>query len=596
MFKPGDVAKVRADGRIVTILADAVKGGKWPIATSEGTFEEAELSQGHPSVIATANGDSQSDIFLDLHSASEDTFDEKVSYQMLRKLEKGLTKATLDLNGHWKNGASFEEGFQPLTSIFLDDLFMSPTDAAELLRATATGKALDRWLPINLRMSLSALRTCPFCGEEDFGTETNGTTVRLDGPPCKFSDGLPPTEWELNVPSGKLVIANDLRALFPLQNDQFDVNTYLGCRQTTLAYAAVGLAHGFVGNTCPGVYRCSGDTFKVANPPQKEEWDGKKYVAIDPPRSFEGTRVAGICTDLWWYSIADHNEVKRRCKRFQRKITDFNVETIDVKPGVYRFSHDEGTRLHEGPDERIYTRFEWVREPDPVGDLLSSYDVADVHAHAYVQAKVADWPTLYGKTKTQKSGRRIAVPWTDLTEEERSRAWQRIADQIFFTLGAGVAWHEKGFPRDKVPGNIPDIEPPAFRAQHAWYPFSRPYGGIFEAKKLTPSFAKLAFRILESVISFGMDVRESGGAREVRYVRERMLVAVQRYRELAAQHPEQADPDYVAWLGQKDRAEAWVKAFPLGPESAKKKRLPDLLARKAGQTTKKKTSAKRSVR
>ena len=51
-----------------------------------------------------------------------------------------------------------------------------------------------------------------------------------------------------------------------------------------------------------------------------------------------------------------------------------------------------------------------------------------------------------------------------------------------------------------------------------------------------------------------------------------MLVAVQRYRELAKEHPTLADPEYVTWLGQEGRAEAWVENFPLGPEFTDKHR------------------------
>ena len=143
---------------------------------------------------------------------------------------------------------------------------------------------------------------------------------------------------------------------------------------------------------------------------------------------------------------------------------------------------------------------------------------------------------------------------------------------MFCTIGGGVEWHEKGFPKAKVDPSMPDVDPPSFRAQHGWYPFSKPYGGLFEPKALAPSFAKFAFRVLESVISFGMNVQDGEHSREVRYVRERMLVAVKRYRELAKQHPGQADPEYVTWLSQKGRAEAWVENFELGPEFTEKHR------------------------
>jgi hypothetical protein len=51
-----------------------------------------------------------------------------------------------------------------------------------------------------------------------------------------------------------------------------------------------------------------------------------------------------------------------------------------------------------------------------------------------------------------------------------------------------------------------------------------------------------------------------------------MMIAVDRYRELAKQYPDQADPEYVTWLSQEGRAEFWVENFPLGPEFTDKHR------------------------
>jgi hypothetical protein len=163
------------------------------------------------------------------------------------------------------------------------------------------------------------------------------------------------------------------------------------------------------------------------------------------------------------------------------------------------------------------------------------------------------------------------TPWSEFTEAERLSAWQDVADHIFCTIGGGTEWHEKGFPLAKVDPSIPDVEPPSFRAQFSWYPFSAPYGGLFENIPFSPGFAKLVFRVLESVISFGMAVREdrAKGIREVGPARDRMMVAVKRYRELAPLYPEAADPAYVEWLSQKGRAEKWVRDFDLGPEVTK---------------------------
>jgi hypothetical protein len=581
MFKPGQIAVHVGQRRgIVTILPGAPAAGsrhKWPILTSDGVVDETKLIPGDPRVLATAGISVDADGVIKhvpLVSASQaalharmDALDkaeksgERLPVELRQEVQDALSKAPLVFNGHWKNGTILHD-FKTLKHLFLAAYTMSKADAEALIRGAKSDTPLDRWIPIDVNLSLTGLRACSFCGEEDFATETDGKVVRIVGEPCKFPNGLPPTEWELNVPSGKLVVANDLRELFPLPEDE-DFDTTLGCRQTALAYAANGMAHAFVGNSCPGVYECGKGLFKIANEP----WEDAK-----PRPKFEGKRVAGICTDLWWYSLCDQEEFERRCKRFKQKAKNFRVETITLKPGVYRFHHNEEARRQEGPKERVYTRFEWVREPDPVKDFLANYEVAEVNAHAYVLAQVARWPTLYGKITERLGGKETATPWSRMTAEDRINSWRAVADHVFCTIGGGTEWHEKGFPKAKVDAGIPDVDPPSFRAQHHWYPFSKPYGGLFEPKTLAPSFVKLAFRVLESVISFGMDVHDSEHSREVRYVRERMLVAVQRYRELAKQYPDLADPEYVAWLGQKGRAEAWVENFPLGPEFTEKHR------------------------
>ena len=58
MFKPGEIAKVRESGRIVTILPEppAKSTHKWPVATDGGVYDESELSPAHPTVLVTAEG------------------------------------------------------------------------------------------------------------------------------------------------------------------------------------------------------------------------------------------------------------------------------------------------------------------------------------------------------------------------------------------------------------------------------------------------------------------------------------------------------------------------------------------------------------
>lgn len=558
MFKPGDHVFVKAGMVGATVLSTDLSTS---IQTSEGVYEESDLLPGDPAVRRTAEGVSPT---WDHRSYAVRRWGEDepgLPMGLRQKVQELLKKATFDTNGHWKKGSVWDKSFNPLETAWVFDQSLRLSDAKKLVAAGENG--IDEWVEVNLH--LSGVMKCSHCGETEFGLETNGKVVRIAGKPCPYPDGLPLTEWELNVPSGKLVVANNLCALFPVISDDPDINTVLGCRQRALTYAEAGLAHGFVGNTCPGVYLVgsgSGAAYKIATKPHNEVWDGSKYVAVRTPK-FKGKFVASICTDLWWYSICDGDEFDRRVKHFGEKASDFGAKTVRVRPGVYRFRHDEGAVAQDGPQECVFTQFEWVREPDPVRDLLAEHQGISMNPHQYVAAQAERWPTLFGNGKK--------TPWSEYTEAERLSAWQEVADQIFCTIGGGTEWHEKGFPLAKANPTVPDMEPPSFRAQYSWYPFSAPYGGLFENIHFSPGFAKLAFRVLESVISFGMAVREDRpkGIREVGPARARMMVAVKRYRELAPLYPEAADPAYVGWLSQEGRAEKWVRDFDLGPKVIK---------------------------
>lgn len=584
MFKPGDLALVAATQQTVTVKAVLRNSKIIPdlIETTAGAFSESGLRQAHPTVLATAAGVDPMDTYREkLFEKDKDR--PPINYELRLEVEKVLRAAKLevDLRGHWKTGSVFSrlaEFKKRLSkSIYLLGVKASDQEMRDLSKALTSKKSLRRWFDLGPSITLPS-EGCSYCGERRFRLETNGKKLRLSGEDCPLPKGFEFNEWELNVPSGKIVVANDLRRWFPIPEGEDDIdsiNGVLGCRQTSLAYAAIGMAHASVGNTCPNVFKVVDGKFKIANAPPDQYWNGKEYVAYKKPPKFEGTKVASICTDLWWYSLCDAEEFERRTKKFKGSLKEARATVIDVKPGVYRFRHDDEARADDQSSgkETLFSTFEWVRKPDPVKDFLKGWETVEVNAHAYVQSQVKRWPTLFGvRTKDDDYDGDSALAWSDMTEEQRNQSWLQVANQALCTIGSGTDWHEKGFPQAKVDPSVADIEPPSFRSQISWYPFSRPYGGLFEPEVLAPSFAKLAFRVLESVISFGIEVRDNEHSREVQYTRDRMLLAVERYRELAKKYPDLADPDYVWWLKQKGRAEAWVERFDLGPTFTEKHR------------------------
>lgn len=179
---------------------------------------------------------------------------------------------------------------------------------------------------------LSGWGTCGNCGEfhSEFDLSETEVTAKTA---CPVPDGVT-TVIDLKVPSGKIVVADDLRGVYDWRVGGEDVkefasyNSALGQHQVIEHMASVGCAYGPVGNSCPGLY-CTGDgTYVIAN-----AWTDDDDEIIDPEaKGWE--RLASICTDLWAYSIADLDDFLSK----GGTVND-NVDVVEVPAGTYRFTH-----------------------------------------------------------------------------------------------------------------------------------------------------------------------------------------------------------------------------------------------------------------
>jgi hypothetical protein len=167
---------------------------------------------------------------------------------------EALAKLPFDWNGHMECGKFWEndrwrDSLEKREKNFRSDLRIMASDKAleTLAPILAEGGEHDEFLI--LRDYLPSNMECPFCSISGrVVVESNGTVLRLT-PACTNPTANLVTEWELDVPSGKLAIANDLRAFFPTASDQ-NINRASGMVAATLASAKVGMAYGFVGNSC----------------------------------------------------------------------------------------------------------------------------------------------------------------------------------------------------------------------------------------------------------------------------------------------------------------------------------------------------------
>lgn len=186
---------------------------------------------------------------------------------------------------------------------------------------------------------------CRWCGEYVrliLDKATN--TVRVEEP-CQVDSVT--NVFTLQVPSGKMVVADRL------VNRLGDVYDYsddiLSCSEKAIAeisalMASRGVAHGYVGNTCPALYKRA-DGYVISNIYDAEctcgFWDKgapSDEKCVCQKAGLEPV-LANIITDLWWYSIADFDDFVSK-----GGVPGESNTVVEVEPGTYEFTHHTGER------------------------------------------------------------------------------------------------------------------------------------------------------------------------------------------------------------------------------------------------------------
>jgi hypothetical protein len=170
--------------------------------------------------------------------------------------------------------------------------------------------------------------------------------------PCPYPDGIT-TEITISVPSGKILVSDDLRPVFDWPDPPaVRHSSTIGQAQAVKDMAAIGCAFGPAWNCGLGLYRTGPDRYIVARPGYNED--------DDEPSIPGATYLAGICTDIWTYAIADYELWRSRGGDPDKLGWSDNV--VDVTPGTYRFIHHSGERGfdHESPGDVIYAHVERI--------------------------------------------------------------------------------------------------------------------------------------------------------------------------------------------------------------------------------------------
>jgi len=163
-----------------------------------------------------------------------------------------------------------------------------------------------------------------------------------------------PIEVAINIPSGKIAFADDLRFAYPISEHKESPQNAKGPlwqKIITEGYGEAGLFHGYVGNSCPSICRHNG-VLIIGNPSHDDKnWESRN----DLP----GKHVGWICTDLWWYSIADYDDLAAHMHEMGDNISDIRLDgVIKVKPGRYilrhYYPHFSKSRIKHNDGVKIY--------------------------------------------------------------------------------------------------------------------------------------------------------------------------------------------------------------------------------------------------
>lgn len=181
-----------------------------------------------------------------------------------------------------------------------------------------------------------AVFNCWCCGKPLFIT-VSGENVHI-GAKYDCEPNVMNYDVTIHFPTGE-VLADDWPAGFsewmdanPHVEETGSINYQIGIKRRVDIYAKEGIAHFFVGNTCPSIILTD---------------EGHLSIRADEEDEL-GMQLTNICTDLWWATMVD---VKNWRKMMRHGGPDWSIEQIEqelqearesgkvfnIKPGYWRF-------------------------------------------------------------------------------------------------------------------------------------------------------------------------------------------------------------------------------------------------------------------
>jgi hypothetical protein len=169
---------------------------------------------------------------------------------------------------------------------------------------------------------------------------------------------------KIKIPSGKLVIANDLRFLLKEDEDEEyrSVNSYLGRVNNSKYYSdSHGCIYYQLGNESPSIFK----HLKKDSLTLKSEtlFDNEKDNEVKNYTSDE-VNCGYVCTDLWAFMAMDFDDFTSHCESLDfvvdEIVSDFDVTVVDMEAGLYEVVsyYETGSQEKDG----VFAEFKLINQ------------------------------------------------------------------------------------------------------------------------------------------------------------------------------------------------------------------------------------------
>lgn len=182
--------------------------------------------------------------------------------------------------------------------------------------------------------------------------------------------------FEVSFPTGRLICRDALPYLDEvlIERQTHTLNSQIGIKERTLAYAKQHVCQVFVGNSSPHLFKKE-DTLIIGHSKNNEddpcacgqEGCGCEYEEYPPIEN--AIKLTTIWTDFWWTTLVDEsicqNLLTKASGGAQARecLKDITPLSMLIKPGVYQVNVVVNQEQTENPS--IYATLEWIREIAP---------------------------------------------------------------------------------------------------------------------------------------------------------------------------------------------------------------------------------------